>query len=679
MAKSKTAAAAQPQVTMHSTLNIQLKQLVLSASNVRKVYDPKAITDMADDIARRGLLQSLLLRPVGKADDIDLYEVNAGGRRLRGLQLLLKQKRISPDALIPCIIKTEGVAEDDSLTENVMREDLHPLDEFRAFMAMKGQGMSDDDIAASQRVTTAVVKQRLRLASASPKLLEAYTEDKLTLQQLMAFCVVEDHKRQEQVFKVIQKAQPWQRDAQTIKSLLTEKTVRADDERARFVGLDAYQAAGGPILRDLFDEDNAGYLQDPDLLNRMVDEKLEAARQGMLKAGWKWAVAAVTIPYGETNGMQRLTQPHVTLPAKVEKHLAKLQAEQEKLQGDDVPDSPEVQARLAELDAEIHAIENPVPVFAKKDMARAGVFISLDGDGKLDVDYGFIRAEDVRASKTKTVSEDAGAGDDAEDDDGSETGADASGAEVDDEATGKPLSDALLQDLTSFRTVALRNAMSQDFGVAFLSMLHVMCLSHFYHSGSESCLQIRTDTSFPATAPGLDSWPTTKALETRDLELRKLLPENSRDLWAALQALSQADRERLFAHCAATTVNAVRQRFPNRADQVKHADKVAHALGMHMVAAGWTTTADNYLSRVTKPLILAAVEEAKGERTAHLIAHMTKTGMVLEAERLLQGTGWLPLPLRSAESIHAVPAAPEDAAALPAFMVDVGEATKQAA
>ena len=67
-----------------------------------------------------------------------------------------------------------------------------------------------------------------------------------------------------------------------------------------------------------------------------------------------------------------------------------------------------------------------------------------------------------------------------------------------------------------------------------------------------------------------------------------------------------------------------------------------------MVEAGWRPTVENYLGRVTKPRILEAVREAKGgENSAQLIGHLKKAEMAKEAERLLEGTVWLPEPLRT--------------------------------
>jgi ParB family chromosome partitioning protein len=127
-------------------------------------------------------------------------------------------------------------------------------------------------------VSATIVKQRLKLAAVSPKLLELYAEDEISLDQLMAFTVTNDHARQEQVWEALAKS--YNKEPYAIRRQLTERAVQASDRRAQFVGLDAYQAAGGGVMRDLFTEDRGGWLQDPALLDRLVEEKLraEAAR-----------------------------------------------------------------------------------------------------------------------------------------------------------------------------------------------------------------------------------------------------------------------------------------------------------------------------------------------------------------------------------------------------------------
>jgi ParB family transcriptional regulator, chromosome partitioning protein len=169
-----------------------------------------------------------------------MFEVPAGGRRYRALELLVRQKRLARTAPIPCVVRTEGLAEEDSLAENVQRAPLHPLDQFRAFRDLLEKGRSEEEIAAVFFVSIQVVKQRLKLASISPKLLDVYAEDGMTPDQLMAFTVNPDHERQEQVWEAVLRSH--NKEAYYVRR-------RASDKRALFVGVDAYEAAGGDVMR----------------------------------------------------------------------------------------------------------------------------------------------------------------------------------------------------------------------------------------------------------------------------------------------------------------------------------------------------------------------------------------------------------------------------------------------
>lgn len=225
-------------------------------------------------IARRTLLVSLTVRPLLDDDgsETGMFEIPAGGRRYRALELLVKQRRLNKTAPVPCIVRTEGLAEEDSPAGNVQRAPLHPLDQFRAFQAMREKGRSEEEIAAAFFVSASVVKQRLKLAAVSASLLDAYAEEEMTLDHLMAFTVNPDHERQEQVWEALK--QHYNKQPYEIRRMLTEGAVCASDRRAQFVGLDNYVEAGGEVLRDLFQTDDGGRLQDADLLETMVSEKL---------------------------------------------------------------------------------------------------------------------------------------------------------------------------------------------------------------------------------------------------------------------------------------------------------------------------------------------------------------------------------------------------------------------
>ena len=168
-------ATAVQKITLSSARDIPFNKLVLSQSNVRRVKAGVSIEELAESVARRGLIQSLHVRPVLDADGAEtgMFEVPAGGRRYRALELLMKQKRLGKTAPVPCVVGDahSGVLIDEvSLVENMERAPLHPLDQFRAFQAMRDKGMTEEAIAAAFFIDVNVVKQRLRLSSGRPSI-----------------------------------------------------------------------------------------------------------------------------------------------------------------------------------------------------------------------------------------------------------------------------------------------------------------------------------------------------------------------------------------------------------------------------------------------------------------------------------------------------------------------------
>lgn len=300
-------------ITLSPSRDIPFNKLVFSQSNVRHIKAGVSVEELAEDIARRGLLQGLSVRPIvdEAGNETGMFEIPAGGRRYLALERLVKQKRLAKTAPGPCVVREGGLPEEDSLAENVQRAPLHPLDQFRAFLALREKGRSEEEIAAAFFVSVHVVKQRLKLASVSPKLLDIYAEDGMTLDQLMAFTVSGDHERQEQVFDRLQYS--YDKQPYVIRRMLTEKTARASDKRAVFVGLEAYEAAGGVILRDLFQSDDSGWLQDIALLDRLVAEKLDREADATRAEGWKWIEVAPDLAYGHAYGLRQLRGEEVPL------------------------------------------------------------------------------------------------------------------------------------------------------------------------------------------------------------------------------------------------------------------------------------------------------------------------------------------------------------------------------
>jgi ParB family chromosome partitioning protein len=184
--------------------------------------------------------------------------------------------------------------------------------------------------------------------------------------------------------------------------------------------------------------------------------------------------------------------------------------------------------------------------------------------------------------------------------------------------------------------------------VAFLAALHALCLKLFFRYTHESCLEIDVKSVvFGSQAPGLNDTAIAKAVDERHQRWSEQLPRESADLWDALTAFDSDSRDALFAHCVALSINAVFEPWNRRPRALAHADRIAEAVNLDIVAAGWSPTVDNYFGRVTKARIVEAVREAKGETAAQLIEHLKKSEMAERAEGLLAGSSWLPEPLRT--------------------------------
>jgi ParB family chromosome partitioning protein len=640
----------QQKITLSASRDIPFNKLMLSQSNVRHVKAGVSIEELAEDIARRTLLASITVRPVldDNGAETGMFTIPAGGRRFRALELLVKQKRLNKTALVPCVVRLDGLAEEDSLAENIQRAPLHPLDQFRAFQAMREKGRTEEEIAAAFFVSASVVKQRLKLAAVAPSLHEVYAEEEITLDQLMAFTVNPDHARQVQVWEALQRhysKQPYE-----IRRMLTEGAVRASDKRAQFVGLDNYVEAGGDILRDLFQQDDGGWLQDASLLDVMVTEKLAEEAEVIRAEGWKWVEVDTDFPYGHTFDMRRIHGEAEPMSKAGATEYQALKAEYDTLEAehaeaDELPE--EVDARLGEIETAMEALQDRPVRFEAEDHALAGAFVSIDSSGRLRVERGHVRAEDEpveEQDECADVDAEAPIVEDADD-----YASPAAEDEEDEDEDGlKPLSDRLVMELTAHRTLALRNALAQDPQVAFLAALHAMTLRLFYRYGLDSCVEIEPrNAAFGSQVPGLGDTSYAQAIDQRHETWARNLPKASEDLWETLTEFDSCSREALFALCVAMSVNAVHDPYQRRPRSIAHADVLAGTVGLDMAKAGWVVTGDSYLGRVTKARILEAVHEAKGEDAADRISGLKKPEMVTAAEDLLVGTGWLPEPLRT--------------------------------
>lgn len=622
-----------------SEIFVPLNMLKKSPRNVRKVEHTAAeIEGLAASITANGMLQNLVVEPErdGEGKETGHYFVTIGeGRRLAQL-LRAKRRQIKKTDLIRCVLDTEHDAHEISLAENVIRSAMHPADEFEAFALLHTEkGMAADDIAARFGVTPAVVRQRLKLAAVSPALMAVYREGGMSLEQVMAFTLTDDHARQQEVWHGL----GWDKGADAIRRTLTEGQVDADDRRARFVGADAYVAAGGVITRDLFAKEDGGYFADPALLDRLVLAKLEQEAQAVRAEGWAWVLVTPEFDFRATSAMRRVYPTEPDIPAKAQRKLEKLAAEYDELAAvaENEGMTEAMQTRLDQLETEMEALKGQ-PVYDPTDIAAGGAFVSLGYEGGVRVERGFIRKEDEAPVAQRREG----------------------GSEAEPEAVepGSALPDRLVAQLTAQRTAALREAVAQRPDIAFIAVVHAFVVSTFYFGNRVSCLDVTVRTVYlSGHAAGIDESPQGRACSDRQAELAKALPTDVQDLWDTLLGFTQEQLMGLLAHCAALTVDAVVRPGAGSSSTLKHAEALSQAVSLDM-AAHWQPTAANYLGQVTKAVIVEAVREGVSEEAAAQLADLKKPAMAEAAERLLTDKRWLPEVLRPL-----YPAKPEELAA----------------
>ena len=387
--------------------DIPLSQLELSPGNVRKTpADASAFTELKASITAHGLLENLIACSMGPgADGIARYAVIAGGRRLAAMQALAAEGALDEDHPVPCrMIGAIVAAEEVSLAENSVRAAMHPADQVEAFRRLADAGSTAAAIAARFGVSERTVEKRLRLGNAAPVLLEAYRAGEIDLDTLMAFAVTTDHARQSAVWETVSQ-QGYRPGAWQIKRLLTEDRVPATSAIARFVGIEAYEAAGGRIDRDLFaEEDERGiWFDDPDLLNKLAMDSLQVAARE-LKTRWKWAEARLDVDWSATAAFGRV-RPQPAEPTDGEKaEIERLRTRNDELANMDddgwteelVEEADASETRLDEIEAMIEARA----VYRREDIAIAGCIATVGNDGELKLIQGLVRPEDIPARES---------------------------------------------------------------------------------------------------------------------------------------------------------------------------------------------------------------------------------------------------------------------------------------
>jgi ParB family chromosome partitioning protein len=515
------------QETTMTIETIPLTQLVPSAQNVRKTGAKDGIEALAASIAAHGLLQNLQVRPAKGGH----YEVVAGGRRLAALKLLAKQKQIAADYPVPCRALDGADATEISLAENEMRLPMHPADQFDAFKKLTGDGKGPEEIAARFGTTAKIVMQRLKLAVVSPKLISLYRKDEITLDCLMAFTVCDQHKQQEKVWAALP---DWARERpDRIREALTEKHVAADGKLGNFVGLTAYEAAGGAVLRDLFDEGNSGWLTDAELVNRLASEKLDQIAGAVRGEGWKWVEIIPDLSWEAMKGFGRAEAERSPPNAEQQREIDALTAEGDAIIAEhgEEPEDEEVVDRFYEIQERIADLSEGEATWPDAAKANAGAVIGISHDGNAEIRRGLIKPEDKAASRKADKATDRS---------------------TDGEAAASGFSAALIEDLTAHRTAALQAVLADNPKIALAAVVHALALGVFYIAArTDSVVRIRPSVAcLDRSAEGIEESKARTQLAATTKAVRKQLPKDSDKLWGWLAGQDQKTLLTILAVCA---------------------------------------------------------------------------------------------------------------------------------
>jgi ParB family chromosome partitioning protein len=633
-------------------LSVPLASLVPSRFNVRR-HSVGQVEELAALIEAQGLLHNLVVteQEVGRGKSRKLkFAVAAGERRRRAMVLLQQRGRLPKGHEVLCELVPPERALEVSLAENSGREAMHPADEFEAFKALIDEGKGVEDVAARFGVSVLTVQRRLKLSTLSPKLLTLYREDGINLDQLMALTLSDDHAVQERTWF---DAQPWDKTPAALRRRLTIGEVEAAGSAlVRFVGIEAYEAAGGVVRRDLFDDEQSRFLSDPALLERLATEKLEALA-GTVRDGWKWVEARLSVdsqalrqfaPCAYVN--RKPTADEQEELGALERRGAELEQQAQAL--GDAPEWSPDEAEMIDLEeqdiaARRKAIHEALKTWTPEQKVHAGVIVTIDRDGDVEVMRGLVRDEDRKAVAT-TIRQNRATGhrgaDDAGDDD---EGAPSLSAAPDRRAPG--CSDALTKRLAAHRTMALQAMLAQNTTVALAAVVHVFVLRTFGadYPREASALQVSPQLSAFALEAAADDLKTSRAwqaVQQAKEAWRARLPEQQSEWFGWLIGLPQAELIDLLALCSALTVNAL-----PAAGAAGSANAIGAALGLDM-ANWWEPTAEAYLNHVPKAQIIAALKEAGPELAGGGVEAMKKDALVTAAASRLAGTRWLPEPLR---------------------------------
>ena len=602
--------------------SIPLAQLRLSPRNVRKT-GTTAVDELAASIAAEGVLNNLVVTAANDGQ----FEVEDGGRRLQALQLLQNEGRLT-DALsnVPCHVVEAERGTEAGLTANLMRQAMHPADEFVAFQQLVAEGKAIGEIAVRFGKTARHIEQRLRLANVRPDLFEIYRAGGMNIDQLTALATTDNHELQRQAWETARSE--YERSPTHLRDFITRESVRSDSALPKFVGVDAYEQAGGRVRTDLFSEHV--YLLDLPLLDSLALDRLESIAERLRSDGWAWAEARVSMSWKEREAY----------PIHPRHYSAK---------GEDQYATPEDDAREAEISARLDVIEDIDADELDVDAARAlqdeqdrlyqerdiiesrcvasypsdvkaesGVLVYLSDGGHLEYKWALLLPSQAKKEGAN-----------------SPQGAATSAPKA---PTKKAeLSEAMRMTLSAHRSAAAAVQLAKDPTLAHCVLLERLLLSHWPNAFGNNGLHLTFTNSGPKTEADVHK-AVVAALDER-LQIIKQVPR--KDTLRFL--MQQTDAWRLDLQSALVVAHFDGATGSDRGHEGVDA---IHQITDFNMATHWSPEVGHFAGRIHADLLAQAVSEAKGKDAAAQLSGLKKDDRAALGAKLLAGTGWLPKLLR---------------------------------
>jgi ParB family transcriptional regulator, chromosome partitioning protein len=562
--------------------HIPLNLLVLSKNNVRKVKSEAGLDELEASILTYGLQQNLVVIPV---KDSNKFEIIAGERRFAVLKRLQKKGVYTKDYPVACTIADTENATGISLAENMVRLNMHPADQYEAFAKLADQNKTVGDIAASFGISEGLVQKRLKLGRVSPQLIEAFREEKFSIEALMAFTLSDDHQKQEETYNLFKDSDGAVR-AYDIRNALTVTTLPSSHKLVRYIGLEAYEKAGGTYKKDLFSRNEEEcYVENVALVHTLAEDNLRLAAPPTL-GEWKWMEVRLDFSHEERAAYKQL-YPHKLgdVPEELTKRYEELECHISDMEanGENPDENEEIQQQIAAINSEMDSYHG----FSAEERAIAGCIITVDYDGELRIYEGLVHPDDQKALKAVSTKENP---------------------EKAKQTYSQPLTDSLKYS----RLQILKQHIAKDYETAFDAALYVMCIDYFKpYRHRNDWLKVRAEKySAPVKVRLEGEGEQQEAQLAEGLSLDWLNITEETECFKAFCKLDISQKQQLFAFCVAQSFT------PQLTTESHHSplfEMIYQRLGI-ATENHWRPTQQNFLGRIPKKQLLAIGEEIFGNR-----------------------------------------------------------------